>query len=99
MQSPQRLGVIPARAQSTRFPYKVLAPIGGKPLVQRVWEAARQSRLLHRVIVATDCERVREAVQSFGGEAIMTPPSLPSGTDRVFHAVHRISWGLDADTV
>jgi 3-deoxy-D-manno-octulosonate cytidylyltransferase len=93
--SPKRLGVIPARAASTRFPYKVLASIAGKPLIQRVWEAAQRSRLLHQVVVATDCERVAQAVRGFGGEAIMTPPSLPSGTDRVFYAIQ----GWDADTV
>jgi 3-deoxy-manno-octulosonate cytidylyltransferase (CMP-KDO synthetase) len=92
---PRRVGVIPARALSSRFPLKVLAPISGKPLVQRVWEAAIQSRLLHRVVVATDDERVRQAVHGFGGEAIMTPPSLPSGTDRVFYAIQ----GWDADVV
>ncbi|MBY0371648.1 3-deoxy-manno-octulosonate cytidylyltransferase [bacterium] len=90
-----RVGIIPARALSTRFPFKVLAPIAGKPLVQRVWEAAQGSRLLHKVLVATDDTRVAQAVRGFGGEAVMTPPSLPSGTDRVFHAVQ----GLDADVV
>lgn len=92
---PLRVGVIPARAHSTRFPYKVLAPICGKSLVQRVWEASQQSRLLHRVVIATDCERVAQAVRAFGGEVIMTPSSLPSGTDRVFHAIQ----GWDADIV
>jgi 3-deoxy-D-manno-octulosonate cytidylyltransferase len=93
--SPRRVGVIPARALSTRFPYKMLAPIAGKALVQRVWEAAQRSRLLHQVLVATDCERVAQAVRGFGGEVIMTPPSLPSGTDRVFYAIQ----GWEADTV
>jgi len=64
-------------------------------LVQRVWEASRQSRLLQKVVVATDCERVAQAVRGFGGEVIMTPSSLPSGTDRVFYAVQ----GQSVDTV
>ncbi len=93
--APVRLGVIPARAQSTRFPYKVLAPIAGVPLVQRVWEAARQSRLLYKVVIATDCERIAQTVSGFGGEVIMTPSSLPSGTDRVFYAIQ----ALQADIV
>lgn len=85
--SPKRWGVIPARAASTRFPNKVLASVAGKPLVQRVWEAAQQSRLLQKVVIAVDCERVFQAVCGFGATAIMTPPSLPSGTDRVFDVV------------
>ncbi len=91
----RRVAIIPARAQSSRFPYKVLAPIAGKPLVQRVWEAAQQARLVQKVFVATDCDRVAQAVKGFGGEVIVTPSTLPSGTDRVFYA----SQGLDAEIV
>ena len=89
----KRVGIIPARANSSRFPYKVLAPIAGKPLVQRVWEASRNSRLLQKVVVATDCPQVMETVLGFGGEAIMTPASLPSGTDRVFYSVR--AWNVE----
>ena len=73
----------------------MLAPIAGRPLVQRVWEVACGSRLLHRVLVATDNDLVSQAVRGFGGEVVMTPPSLPSGTDRVFHAIQ----GISADVV
>ncbi len=95
LDSPKRLGVIPARAQSTRFPYKITASIAGKPMIQHVWEAASRSTLLDELWVATDCDQIAELVRSFGGQAIMTPSSLPSGTDRVFYAVR----GLQADTV
>lgn len=90
-----RLGVIPARWASTRFPNKVLAKVGGKYLVQRVWEAAQQSSLLDEVLIATDSLEVVQAAKGFGAKAVMTPASLPSGTDRVFYA----SQGIEADTI
>lgn len=80
------LAVIPARYGSTRFPAKVLAPLQGKPLIQHVWERTRQAAGVDRVLVATDDARVAAAVQRFGGEPVMTPPELPSGTDRVAYA-------------
>lgn len=80
------IGVIPARYRSTRFPGKALARVNGKPLVQRVWERARESKRLGRLIVATDDDRIFETVRKFGGEAVMTSPELPSGTDRVWEA-------------
>ena len=80
------IGVIPSRWGSTRFPGKSLFPICGKPLVQWVVEAARRTRHLDRVLVATDDERIAEAVRGFGGEAVMTRPDHPSGTDRVAEA-------------
>lgn len=66
-----------------RLPGKPLIDIAGKPLIQRVYERASAARNLDRVIVATDDERIREAVEGFGGDAIMSPPSLPTGSDRV----------------
>lgn len=81
------VAVIPARYGSTRFPGKVLAPLHGKPLIQHVWERARLAEGVDRVLVATDDERVAGAVRGFGGESVMTPPELPSGTDRVAYAV------------
>ncbi|MHA1731131.1 MAG: 3-deoxy-manno-octulosonate cytidylyltransferase [Promethearchaeota archaeon] len=77
------IGVIPARYGSSRLPGKVLADIGGKPMVQHIYENARESRLIQELYVAVDDERVRDAVESFGGFAVMTPPDCPSGTDRV----------------
>lgn len=76
------LVVLPARFPSTRFPGKPLALIGGRPMIQRVWEAAMRASGVDRVVVATDDTRILEAVQGFGGEARITDPALPSGTDR-----------------
>jgi len=77
------LAVIPSRYAAQRFPGKPLAPIAGKPLVQWVWEAAKAAKRVTRVIVATDSEKILRAVRGFGGEAMMTSPKCPSGTDRV----------------
>ncbi|MEE9291437.1 MAG: 3-deoxy-manno-octulosonate cytidylyltransferase [Acidobacteriota bacterium] len=83
------LGVVPARFGSSRFPGKPLALIGGKPLVQRVYERARAAQRLSRLVVATDDERIRQAVEGFGGEALMTSPEHASGTDRLAEVARR----------
>ncbi|MBO7655940.1 MAG: 3-deoxy-manno-octulosonate cytidylyltransferase [Kiritimatiellae bacterium] len=80
------IGVIPSRWGSTRFPGKSLHPLCGKPLVQWVVEAAMRAKRLDAVLVATDDERIAEAVRSFGGTAVMTRADHPSGTDRVAEA-------------
>lgn len=77
------VAVIPARFASTRLPGKPLLTGTGRPLIQHVVEAARKSRRIGRVIVATDDPRIAEAVAKFGGEAVMTRADHPSGTDRV----------------
>jgi 3-deoxy-manno-octulosonate cytidylyltransferase (CMP-KDO synthetase) len=77
------LAVIPARYASVRLPAKPLADIHGKPMIQWVYERAKASKAVDRVIVATDDERILKAVHAFGGEAMMTDPEIPSGTDRV----------------
>lgn len=74
--------VIPARFASTRFPGKPLAPIGGKPLVQWTWEAAMRASDLGEVVVATEDERIAEAVCGFGGMAVMTSAAARNGTER-----------------
>jgi 3-deoxy-manno-octulosonate cytidylyltransferase (CMP-KDO synthetase) len=79
----QAVGVIPARYESSRFPGKPLVLIAGKPLVERVFERARAAQRLTRLLVATDDERIVRAVESFGGEAVLTSPAHPSGTDRL----------------
>lgn len=84
------VAVIPARWASTRFPGKILTPLCGKPLIQWVWERALEARRLDEVLVATDDERIREAVEGFGGKAIMTKADHPSGTDRIAEATTRI---------
>ncbi|TDI13919.1 MAG: 3-deoxy-manno-octulosonate cytidylyltransferase [Acidobacteria bacterium] len=75
--------MIPARYASIRLPGKPLAVIAGKPLIWHVVERARSARSLDRVLVATDDTRIRDAVEEFGGEAVMTSPDHTSGTDRV----------------
>ena len=74
------IAIIPARYASTRFPGKPLAMLGGKPVVQRVYE--RVAAEFDAVAVATDDERIRDAVAAFGGRAVMTSPDHRSGTDR-----------------
>lgn len=81
------LGVIPARYGSTRLPGKALVPLCGKPLVQWVYERAKLAKSLGDVIVATDDERIRAAVEKFGGRVAMTREDHPSGTDRIAEAI------------
>ena len=80
------LGAIPARYTSRRFPGKPLEKIGKKPMIQWVWEAASQCEDLDHLVVATDDERIREAVEAFGGDVIMTAENHNSGTDRITEA-------------
>jgi len=77
--------IIPARMGSMRFPGKVLADLGGKPVIQHVWENAIKSKA-DVVMVAADDVRVEQAVKAFGGRVVMTKPSHPSGSDRVWEA-------------
>ena len=79
------IGIIPARYASTRFPGKPLAIIGGKPMIQRVYEQAM--KVLDTVVVATDDERISSAVEAFGGNVVMTSINHKSGTDRCAEAV------------
>ena len=88
--------IIPARYASTRFPGKPLALIHGKPMIQHVCEAAQTSKADH-TCVATDDERIAACVASFGGQAVLTSPSLPSGTDRCGEAARQL--GLQANDV
>ena len=80
------VGVIPARWGSTRFPGKSLHPIFGKPLVAWVIAAAKRAQLLQEIIVATDDERIADAVADTGAQVVMTRSDHPSGTDRVAEA-------------
>jgi 3-deoxy-manno-octulosonate cytidylyltransferase (CMP-KDO synthetase) len=77
------LGVIPARYSSSRFPGKVVARIGSKPMLQHVWERASMARYLVSTIIATDDERVAEVAAGFGARVRMTRSDHLSGTDRV----------------
>lgn len=87
------LAVIPARWGSTRFPGKPLASLAGRPLVQHVVEAALRSGAFERVSVATDDERIADAVARFGGQAERTSSAHRSGTDRVAEVVARLPAG------
>lgn len=89
------VGVIPARYASTRLPGKALEDILGKPMIQRVYEACRQSEVLDALYVATDDRRIAEVVSGIGGEVIMTASSHASGTDRLAEAVRAV----EADVV
>lgn len=88
------LGIIPARYASSRLPGKPLIDLGGRTMIQRVVEQARQARL-SRVVVATDDERIRQHVEDFGGEVVMTRPEHPSGTDRVWEAYQQLAHEAD----
>jgi 3-deoxy-manno-octulosonate cytidylyltransferase (CMP-KDO synthetase) len=90
--------VIPARYGSTRLPGKALLDIAGKPMVEHVYQRARESRA-ERVVVATDDERIVAAVESFGGEAVMTSAEHPSGTDRIEEVARRLGLPDDAQVV
>ncbi len=81
------LGVIPARYASTRLPGKPLVDIGGRSMVRRVVEQARQAATLAHVVVATDDARIVDHVRGFGGDAVLTAPHHPSGTDRCHEAL------------
>jgi len=89
------IGVIPARWASTRLPGKSLVELCGKPMIQHVVERAQEVRALDSVVVATDDRRILEAVEGFGGAAVMTREDHPSGTDRIAEA----ACGLDADLI
>lgn len=87
------LGIIPARYASTRFPAKPLAMLGGKPVIQRVYEQVVST--LQDAVVATDDERIEAAVLAFGGKVVMTSPNHKSGTDRCYEALTKTSGDFD----
>jgi 3-deoxy-manno-octulosonate cytidylyltransferase (CMP-KDO synthetase) len=84
------VGIIPARYASTRFPGKPLAPVAGKPLIQRVIEQCQKTKTLAEVIVATDDSRIAEVAQKFC-RVEMTSPTHPSGSDRIAEVTGKIS--------
>jgi len=82
------IGVIPARYSSTRFEGKVLADIMGKPMIQYVWERAKQSLILDDLIIACDDERVADVARGFGAKVVLTSKGHVSGTDRIIEVVN-----------
>ncbi len=88
------VAVIPARYDSTRLPGKALASIGGRPMIEHVYARARRARGVDRTLVATDDDRIADAVRRFGGEVVMTGAHA-TGTDRVAE----VAAALDADVI
>ncbi len=88
------IGIIPARYASTRFPGKPLAMLGGRTVIQRVYEQV--AKVLGEAWVATDDERIRQAVEAFGGRAVMTRSDHKSGTDRIQEAAEKILGKVNA---
>ena len=82
------IGVIPARFSSARFAGKVLADLGGKPVVQHVWENAKKAKMIEDLIIASDDERIIKAAEDFGARAVYTSPDQPSGTDRLVEVIN-----------
>lgn len=89
------LGIIPARYASTRFPAKPLADLDGKSMIRRVYEQAKKSTSLTKVIVATDHEEIYNHVVDFGGEVCMTSAHHASGTDRCYEVLSKESSSFD----
>lgn len=87
------IGIIPARYASTRFPGKPLALLGGKPVIQHVYE--KVAAVLEAAYVATDDERIYDVVKSFGGKVVMTRTDHKSGTDRIEEAIEKIGGEWD----
>ncbi len=92
---PHAVAIIPARFNSTRFPGKPLASLKGKPVIQHVYEQATHAESINNVLVATDDERIFDAVNGFGGRAVMTSVRHASGADRIAEA----AMGIDCDII
>lgn len=89
------VGIIPARYASTRFPGKPLVDLGGKPVIQRVYEQVKEC--FDDLYVATDDERIMNAVKAFGGKVVMTAEDCKNGTERCLDAYRRL--GIDCDVI
>ncbi|MGB0885251.1 MAG: 3-deoxy-manno-octulosonate cytidylyltransferase [Chitinophagales bacterium] len=89
------LGIIPARFASTRFPGKPLVSIYGKSMIQRVYEQALQSKILHKVIVATDDDKIFTEVENFGGNVEMTSSKHKNGTERCAEVLSKTNEKFD----
>ena len=91
--------MIPSRYESSRFPGKPLADLCGKPMIQHVYERVARAKAIPYVAVATDDERIFDAVKKFGGNAVMTAASHRSGTDRIAEAVAGLNLAPEAIVV
>lgn len=90
------IGIIPARFASTRLLGKPLADIGGKPMIQHTWESTKKSKLLNKIIIAVDDNKVFSVAKNFGAEVIMTPKDIATGSDRIAYIVKN---RVDADII
>lgn len=88
------IGVIPARYASTRFPGKPLIKLKDKPILQWVIEAAQKSKILEKVYVATDDDRIAEVAKASKVEVLMTRSECPTGTDRIFEATEKLQFDV-----
>ena len=95
MSASKTLGIIPARYGSSRFPGKPLVEINGKPMIQRVYEQASKCPALQKVVVATDDERIKNAVENFGGNILMTSTHHNSGTERCGEVLEKLDEQFD----
>jgi 3-deoxy-manno-octulosonate cytidylyltransferase (CMP-KDO synthetase) len=93
------LGIIPARFASSRLPGKLLIPVLGKTVLQRTFESASQVKILDRLLIATDHHCILDHVKQFGGEAVMTSVSCPTGTDRLAEVLQKHPECLSAEAV
>lgn len=89
------IAIIPSRFGSTRFDGKPLAAIAGKPMIQHVYETASRAERIDQVVVATDDQRIFDAVEDFGGRVVMTSASQRSGTDRVAEAAQVLDMAME----
>jgi len=91
MKADAAVAIIPARFNSTRFPGKPLAEIEGKPLIEHVYRRVAKASFVNRIVVATDDQRIADAVERFGGTALMTRNDHRSGTDRLAEAAQGLA--------
>lgn len=84
------VGIIPARFASTRLMGKPLASIGGKPMIQHTYESSLRSKLINKIVIAVDDEKVAQVIKDFGGTAVMTPKAVSTGSDRIAIAAKQI---------
>lgn len=91
----KKVAIIPSRYESKRFRGKPLARIAGKAMIQHVYESAARCTMVDRVVVATDDDRIAEAVTRFGGQVVMTSADMRSGTDRVAQAAEKLGLAMD----
>lgn len=91
LKSPKVIGVIPARLHSTRLSKKMLADVGGKPLIYHTWKNAQKADVLDEVIVATDSQEIFDIISKEGGRAVMTSSNCLSGTDRIAEAINNLT--------